>query len=71
MLCEKCKTGVYCQAFDITKCKRCGAKIGTEHLPGHIYCDKCSKELEVCAQCGKSLWVQMTFDDLGVGDVSV
>lgn len=64
MLCEKCKTGVYCQAFDITKCKRCGKKIVTEHLPGHIYCDECSKELEICSQCGESLWEQMTFDDL-------
>jgi len=71
MLCEKCKTGIYGQAFDFTKCKRCGADVATEHIPGRILCDKCSEELGMCSQCGKSLWELMTFDDLGVGDVSV
>lgn len=64
MLCTKCKTGIYCQAFDFTKCKRCGTEVVTEHMPGHLYCDKCSEELSVCAQCGTSLLEQMTFDDM-------
>ena len=66
MICKKCETGVYMQAFSTIRCKLCGKEIVTCHTPGHALCDECSDKYGACAQCGKSQWEQVTFDEIGV-----
>ena len=71
MLCEKCKNRVGASVVSIGKCRLCGSQTYSGSSPAQILCKECSEDARLCEICGVSLLHQMTFDDLGVGDVSV
>jgi len=71
MLCEKCNNRVGKDVVSVGKCNRCGAQTYSGTSPAPTLCKDCSKDICACEICGVSLLHQMTFDDLGVGDVSV
>lgn len=55
MKCNKCKRILVLHAFSQGKCKICGCNITTPHIPSYEVCEKCSKEKNLCEQCGEEI----------------
>ena len=64
MICEKCKKKIKEKPRAETRCRFCGKAITYSQAPVPTLCQECSDEFGLCSVCGKSQWVQMTFDDL-------
>ena len=52
MVCNKCRNMIILNGFSKSNCIVCGNIIITSHTPSYIVCEECSKELNVCQQCG-------------------
>lgn len=63
-ICGKCKHNIYQQAFCDTECIKCKKKITTAHMPGHKVCQNCSDNNNICEQCGCSIYIKWTEEDL-------
>lgn len=55
MICKKCEHIVVLHAFSEGKCKICGERIVTGHIPCYEVCKECSEKLNLCEQCGKEI----------------
>lgn len=55
MICKNCKHIIVLHAFSEGKCKICGERIVTGHIPCYEVCKDCSKKLNLCEQCGKEI----------------
>lgn len=55
MICKDCKHIIVLNAFSEGKCKICGERIVTPHIPCYKVCKQCSEKLNLCKQCGKEI----------------
>lgn len=65
MVCEKCKKRIVMNAFGTGICGLCKKEIISPNLPVPILCHECSDKEGLCEVCGKSMWTQMTLEDMG------
>ena len=55
MICKKCEHIIVLNGFSDDKCKICGERIVTGHIPCYEVCKECSEKLNLCEQCGKEM----------------
>lgn len=55
MICKDCEHIIVLHAFSEGKCKICGERIVTGHIPCYEVCKECSEKLNLCEQCGKEI----------------